>query len=74
MTAEDAAGLIQLLEQHGVEVYVDGGWAVDALLGQQTRTHQDLDIALPQRHVAKLRDLLSNRGYREQPRPMRRFS
>lgn len=69
MTAEDAAGLIQLLEQHGIEVYVDGGWAVDALLGQQTRAHQDLDIAVPQRHVAKLRDLLCNRGYRDQPRP-----
>jgi lincosamide nucleotidyltransferase A/C/D/E len=69
MKAEDVAELIQLLEQHGIEVYVDGGWAVDALLGQQTRPHQDLDIALPQRQVARLRDLLSNRGYREQFRP-----
>jgi len=25
---KDAAGLIALLEQHGIEVYVDGGWAL----------------------------------------------
>jgi lincosamide nucleotidyltransferase A/C/D/E len=69
MTAEEAAGLIRLFEENGIEVYVDGGWAVDALLGEQTRAHQDLDIALPQKHVARLRDLLSLKGYREQPRP-----
>jgi lincosamide nucleotidyltransferase A/C/D/E len=68
MKAEDAADLIQFLEQHGIEVYVDGGWAVDALLGQQTRVHQDLDIALPHKYVPRLRDLLSMRGYREQSR------
>jgi lincosamide nucleotidyltransferase A/C/D/E len=69
MTAEVAAELIKLLEEDGLEIYVDGGWAVDALLGQQTRAHQDLDIALPDKHVPRLRDLLSRRGYREQSRP-----
>jgi lincosamide nucleotidyltransferase A/C/D/E len=68
MKAEDAAELIELLEQHGLEVYVDGGWAVDALLGQPTRVHQDLDIALPHKHLSTLRDLLSTKGYQEQPR------
>jgi hypothetical protein len=38
MHAQEAAFLIDFLEGHGLEVYVDGGWAVDALLGQQTRT------------------------------------
>src|SRR5580700_6903255 len=46
MDAEHAIELIQFLEQHGLEVYVDGGWAVDALLGHQTRAHLDLDIAI----------------------------
>jgi lincosamide nucleotidyltransferase A/C/D/E len=68
MKAEEAGELIDFLQQHGVEVYVDGGWAVDALLGQQTREHGDLDIALPQKHVPRLRELLSERGYGEQPR------
>ena len=68
MKTEYAAELIKFLEQHGIEVYVDGGWAVDALLGQQTRVHQDLDIALPHEYVPRLRDLLSTRGYLEKSR------
>ena len=31
MTAENAAEIIKLLEQNDIEVYVDGGWGVDAL-------------------------------------------
>jgi len=65
---KDAADLIALLEQNGIEVYVDGGWAVDAVLGEQTRSHDDLDVALPHAHVPRLRALLSARGFREQHR------
>jgi lincosamide nucleotidyltransferase A/C/D/E len=68
MEAREAAELIEFLEQHGIEVCVDGGWAVDALLGQQTRPHADLDIALPHQHVPRLHELLGARGYREVPR------
>lgn len=67
MDARSAAGLIQLLEQNDIEVYVDGGWAVDALLERQTRLHDDLDIALPHKYVPKLRTLLASRGFRDQP-------
>ena len=28
------------------QVWIDGGWGVDALLGEQTRKHQDLDIII----------------------------
>jgi lincosamide nucleotidyltransferase A/C/D/E len=65
---KDAANLIALLEQNGLEVYVDGGWAVDAVLGEQTRPHDDLDIALPHAQVPRLRALLGPRGFREQRR------
>jgi len=67
MDARDAAELVELLEQHGVEAYVDGGWAVDALLGEQTRVHDDLDIAVPDKSVPKLRELLADRGYSQRP-------
>jgi lincosamide nucleotidyltransferase A/C/D/E len=66
MDAETAAGLVELLERHGLEIYVDGGWAVDALLGRQTRPHDDLDIALPHEQVPALRALLAARGFAEQ--------
>jgi lincosamide nucleotidyltransferase A/C/D/E len=44
MSSGDVVELLRLLETSGVEVYVDGGWGVDALLGEQTRPHSDLDI------------------------------
>lgn len=68
MTAKDVVGLVQLLEQNDIEVYVDGGWGIDALLGEQTRKHGDLDIALPHKYVPKLRELLEARGYKNVPR------
>ncbi|MET7282226.1 hypothetical protein ABZS29_28605 [Kribbella sp. NPDC005582] len=44
MPAEAARGLIAALQGRGVAVCVGGGWAVDALVGKQTREHSDLDI------------------------------
>jgi len=68
MTAADVVDIITLLEQNGIEVNVDGGWGVDALLGEQTRKHEDLDIALQYKFVPKLRELLEARGYKDIPR------
>jgi lincosamide nucleotidyltransferase A/C/D/E len=68
MTAEDAVKIIKLLEQNGIEIYVDGGWGIDALLDKQTRKHNDLDIAIPHKFVPKLRELLEARGYEDVPR------
>lgn len=67
MSVTDAVQLLQLFAQYGIEVIVDGGWGVDALLGVQTRTHRDLDIALQHRDVPQLRALLEAQGYREVP-------
>jgi len=69
ITASDAVEILKLLEHNGIEVHVDGGWGVDALLGEQTRKHEDLDIAIPHKYVPKLRALLAVRGYEEVPRP-----
>ena len=68
MLEKDAADIIALLEENGLEVYVDGGWAVDAVLGEQTRPHDDLDIAMPHAQVSRLRALLGTRGFRGQRR------
>ena len=68
MTAGDVVEFVQLLDQHHIDVYVDGGWGVDALLGEQTRIHSDLDIAVQHRDVARIRALLEARGYKDVPR------
>jgi len=49
----------------GVEIWIDGGWGVDALLGEQSRSHQDLDIAIEEKDVPKLKEMLCGRGYKE---------
>jgi lincosamide nucleotidyltransferase A/C/D/E len=69
MPASTVLSLLALFEHHAIEVHVDGGWGVDALLGVQTRRHEDLDIAVPHKYVPQLRELLAARGYEEVPRP-----
>jgi lincosamide nucleotidyltransferase A/C/D/E len=61
----DVIDLYATLENLGVEIWIDGGWGVDALLGEQSRPHQDLDIAIQQKDVQKLRHLLRARGYED---------
>jgi lincosamide nucleotidyltransferase A/C/D/E len=63
MTVDDVLAFLDLMDETGIDVVVDGGWGVDALLGWQSRRHQDLDIAVQHRHVPKLRQILEDRGY-----------
>jgi lincosamide nucleotidyltransferase A/C/D/E len=46
MQDSDVLEILNLLEAHGIEVWLNGGWGVDALLGRQTRDHEDLDITV----------------------------
>ena len=68
MTASDVIDIAQLLDQSRINVCIDGGWGVDALLGEQTRTHRDLDIAIQHSDVPRLRALLEARGFKDVPR------
>jgi lincosamide nucleotidyltransferase A/C/D/E len=69
MDATEVVDLLDFLEENGLDVHLDGGWAVDALLGEQTRSHDDLDIAVPHGQVPLLRSLLATRGFHERPQP-----
>ena len=69
MTQADVLWLLGLWEQERIEVILDGGWGVDALLGEQTRKHADLDIVLDYREVARLRSLLERHAFTDVPRP-----
>lgn len=68
MNAEDVLKVIQLFNQHKIEIIIDGGWAVDALLGKQTRSHEDLDLAVFHQDVPQIRAIFEARGYQEIPR------
>jgi len=68
MNIADVIGLYIQLNNLGIEIWLDGGWGVDALLGEQTRPHDDVDIVIQQKDVPKLRELLEMQGYKDVPR------
>ena len=63
MSAEDLLELLDVLHAVGVDVWIDGGWAVDAALGRQTRPHADLDIVIEQRRLEAAVRALTDQGY-----------
>ncbi|MFJ2278983.1 nucleotidyltransferase domain-containing protein [Streptomyces sp. NPDC087866] len=44
MTGDDVLEILEILRGAGAEVWIGGGWGIDALVGRQTREHQDLDL------------------------------
>jgi lincosamide nucleotidyltransferase A/C/D/E len=63
MLAEEVVDLVDCLEGVGVDLWLDGGWGVDALLETQTRAHDDLDLVVPLDQVPRVRAALAERGY-----------
>lgn len=68
MTADDVCGVLALMERLDIRVWLDGGWAVDACLGQQTRRHGDLDIVIETSDMRAAVAALLDRGYALVPR------
>jgi len=63
MTASALVELLQAFNNAAIPVWLDGGWGVDALLGEQTRPHKDVDIILRVADVVKLQEILERRGF-----------
>jgi lincosamide nucleotidyltransferase A/C/D/E len=63
MTAQSALALLDLFTSAGADPWVDGGWGIDALLGEQTRSHSDLDLVIAQEQVDAVRGVLERRGF-----------
>lgn len=63
MTQADVIELLDRLEEAGLDAWFDGGWGVDALLGEQTRPHKDVDLVVQVVDVARLRAALAPDGY-----------
>ena len=40
----DACEILRWAEEVEIPVVLDGGWGVDALIGCETRTHNDIDL------------------------------
>lgn len=63
MHAEEVIDIYKELNEGNVQVWIDGGWAVDALLEKVTRPHQDLDLAVQHKDLEMLVTLLGMRGF-----------
>jgi lincosamide nucleotidyltransferase A/C/D/E len=63
VTAAAALEILEALERAGVDAWVDGGWGVDALLGRQTRPHEDLDLVVALDRVDRIRAALGAAGF-----------
>ena len=69
MTSNDVLTLYNELENLGITIWVDGGWGVDALIGNQTRDHDDLDIAIKRNDNEKLKEYFESNSYIDEDRP-----
>ena len=67
MNLDTVLHVLASLEDAGVRVWLDGGWGVDALLGEQTRSHSDLDLILNRADAPMLREALGVIGFTESP-------
>ena len=61
--SEDVINIYKKLDSFGLIIWLDGGWGVDALLGEETRLHDDLDIIIQEKDVLALSELLAIQGY-----------
>lgn len=69
MTAESALEIYKSLEEISIPIWIDGGWAKDALIGSETRSHRDLDFAVERKNLSRLVDYFISLGYTEIDRP-----
>ena len=64
LEAGDVHQILDALVAVNIAVWVDGGWGVDALLGEQTRPHADLDVVLDIERLADTQAALAPLGFR----------
>ena len=63
MAGSDVTAVVEHLRLAGLSVWLDGGWGVDALLGAQTRAHDDLDCVIALEDAAKVINALASLGF-----------
>ena len=73
MSARDVLTVMDALSAAGYRAWLDGGWAVDAIIGEETRPHDDLDLVGELADVERVAQALEPLGFRltEDERPVR---
>ena len=63
LTAAQAIQIAEGLAAAGVRCWVMGGWGIDALLGEHTRAHHDLDLLVAMSDLPSLEAWLRREGF-----------
>jgi lincosamide nucleotidyltransferase A/C/D/E len=63
VTGETVLDLLGIFESEGIDVRLDGGWGVDALVGRQSRPHDDLDVVVRLAQATRIQELLASQGF-----------
>ena len=63
MNGSDVIDVLDRLEAAGIRFWVDGGWGVDALVGTQTRDHEDLDVVVARDDCERAVEVLGGAGF-----------
>jgi 2''-aminoglycoside nucleotidyltransferase len=50
-------------DEHGLPLWLDGGWSIDALLGKITREHSDIDLGFPGDRRAEYLEIIKEAGF-----------
>ena len=65
MSRNDVLSVLALLREAGTDVVIAGGWGIDALLGEETRAHRDLDLLHIRDQESVVVAALESAGYAE---------
>lgn len=73
MSADDVLVVLESLRRAEADVWIGGGWGIDALVGEQTRDHRDLDLMHRREQEDAVLAALSAEGFAESldQRPVR---
>lgn len=55
--------ILDIFDQFHITYWLDGGWGVDVLYGQQTREHRDIDIDFDAKYTEQVLEMLQSMGY-----------
>jgi lincosamide nucleotidyltransferase A/C/D/E len=64
LSAAHVLDVASVLTKAGATAWADGGWGIDALLGEVTREHSDLDLVVFLPDLPAIRARLDEAGYR----------
>ena len=62
---KDAIEIILYAEENGIAIWLDGGWGVDALLEEETRLHNDIDLFVEEKNSKDFIEILKEKGFAE---------